>query len=129
MLCGLGVLHYLARMERPATEQEISRECSIPRPTVKKLLRQLRAADIVGSVAGRGHILARPAGQISAYEVMKAVVEEKGKRKDCTMDYGTCAFRTVCPVAPLCHITRDGVEKTLHSFSVADLAYEAPAMP
>jgi Rrf2 family protein len=127
-VCGLYALHFLADRQRPARAAEVARACGAPARFVSGILKRLREQGFVRSAPGGGYLLARPAGTISLFEVMKAFGASEGERP-CSIDYDQCPERGGCPLSPFCREVHWNLVASLKSFSVTDLGPEHQTLP
>lgn len=82
-----------------ASAAEIAARTRVGLPTVSKLLKALQHAGLVRSLRGAhgGYQLARPAGEISAAEIIDAV-EGPVALTDCAGGAGQCGLEATCLV-------------------------------
>jgi len=126
---GLRCLLQVAR-ERgpdPATIPEIAAREGLSPEYAAKLLRLLRQADLVVSTrgAGGGYRLARPASQITVWEVVRALggsifpeefcEDHPGQRHD-------CVHTTACSLRGVWSAVEHAIRRVLENVTLADLA-------
>ncbi|MDA1001319.1 MAG: Rrf2 family transcriptional regulator [bacterium] len=96
---ALRAVVYLSRQpgERLSTIGEIARAQQIPQAFLAKLMPSLTRGQMVTSVQGPkgGYRLARPAGEISFYDVLHAI-EGPMPLVACTEEGGCCEFEEFC---------------------------------
>jgi Rrf2 family cysteine metabolism transcriptional repressor len=103
---GIRAMLYIAMQSerRPVTSHEIAKHQGIPEPYLRQILAQLSKDRLIQSNRGPqgGHVLARPAAQISLRDIM-VTLEGQTTAIDqilalpCTIDVGSefCAIREV----------------------------------
>ncbi len=103
---ALRAVDYLARFEkeRPsseanATTAQLAREMEIPYRFLRSIIKELCAANIVKSQRGNlgGIRLARSHGDISFYDVLKAVDVRALAVNECTL-HASCSRKQVCGI-------------------------------
>lgn len=78
---------------------EVAERTGIALPTVSKLLKELQRASLVRSTRGArgGYRLARPAGEITAAQIIDAV-DGPVALTECASDHGQCDIEASCQV-------------------------------
>ncbi len=108
--------------DRPHSARDIADACKLPLPVLAKTLHALSKAALVISQYGStgGYILARPAREISALDVINAF-DGPLVITSCMTVHGSCEMIGHCAVQePLLEIN-DKIRSLLHSISLADL--------
>ena len=122
---GLRLMTELAREGdgRPLSVKEISRRQGISDKYLEQIIMQLSRAGLVTSVRGAqgGYVLAKPAAQITAGEVLRAA-EGSLAPVEC-VELG-CDHAGACTTYGLWKRIKDAVDQVVDSTTVADLAAE-----
>jgi len=125
---GLIALRHLASTPgSTASTRDIADTYHLPPPLLAKVLQKLVKEKILLSVAGTngGYRLARPAGRITALEVVRAI-DGPVILTHCFTEHGVCEQSETCTVRePLRHV-HEAILELLHRFTINDLA-ESPA--
>jgi len=130
---GLMALKYLAEQAsataRPHAAQsakDIADAYHIPPPLLAKILQTLARAGLLVSHAGTngGYSLARPATEISAFEVIRAI-DGPLFITSCITIHGTCDLDSHCTIKEPLRKVNDLIKDLLSSLRIADLI-EAP---
>lgn len=129
---GLRCLLQVAR-ERgpdPATIPEIAAREGLSPEYAAKLLRALRQADLVVSTrgAGGGYRLARPAHEITVWEVIQALGGSLFPAEFCESHPGQrpdCVHTTACSLRPVWSAVESAIRGVLVKVTLADLAHGA----
>lgn len=112
----------LADAERSArTSQEIAQLTQVPRDYLQKVLQSLGRAELVLAQRGKhgGFSLARPAEQISIFDVVDAV-DPMQRIRNCPL--GLRAHRTqLCPLHRRLDDAMEYVERELRASSIAEM--------
>ncbi len=132
---GTVVLTDLA--ERPEglhSATDVAAHTHLALPTVSKLLKALTRAGLVISHRGArgGYVLARPAVEISAAEILEAL-EGPVAITECSSDDGNCGLVAVCHVGHAWRRINYSIRQALDEISLAQLAgpaqsFSAPDM-
>jgi Rrf2 family protein len=119
-LCLLGE----ADGEKPVAVGGIARRQDIPLNYLEQLFVRLRRGNLVRSVRGArgGYVLARPPGEISVAEVVRALGEPIAFG-DCQTDAG-CRNASRCPTYGLWRRLKTSVDDILENTPLEDLAQE-----
>lgn len=129
---GLMALKYLAEqpMEssgqnaRPAAQsaKDIAQAYHIPPPLLAKILQTLARAGLLISHAGTngGYALARPASQISAFEVIRAI-DGPLFITSCITIHGTCDLAGHCTIKEPLRKVNDSITDLLSNIRISDL--------
>jgi Rrf2 family protein len=131
---GLMALKYLAEQTlAPAaagvhaqSAKEIADAYHIPPQLLAKILQTLARAGLLVSHAGTngGYALARPAGEISAFEVIRAI-DGPLFITSCITIHGTCDLAGHCTIKEPLRKVNDSIKDLLSGITIADLR-EAP---
>ena len=122
---GLVLMSQIAR--RPQTElntaRDLAQKCSLPLPTVSKILKVLLQSGLLASHRGikGGYSLAKPAPQITVAEII-AALEGPIALTECSTDViGLCDFEPRCPIRSNQQIISKAVSGALERLMLADL--------
>jgi len=119
---GLRLMTELARAEGegPLSVKEIARRQSISDKYLEQIIMQLSRAGLVSSVRGAqgGYVLSRPAGEITAGEVLRAA-EGSLAPVECA-EFG-CDHAEGCTTYGLWKRIKDAVDNVVDSTTIADL--------
>ena len=130
---GLMALKYLAEQpgasaQAPAAQsaKDIAQAYHIPPPLLAKILQTLARAGLLVSHAGTngGYALARPANEISAFEVIRAI-DGPLFITSCITIHGTCDLAGHCTIKEPLRKVNDSIRDLLSAIRIADLA-DAP---
>jgi Rrf2 family protein len=129
---GLMALKYLAEQTsvgRPHAAQsakDIADAYHIPPPLLAKILQTLARAGLLVSHAGTngGYALARPAAEITAFEVIRAI-DGPLFITSCITIHGTCDLDSHCTIKEPLRKVNDSIKDLLSGIRIADLV-EAP---
>ena len=107
---------------KPIGIRTIAKRQEIPHKYLESLFKHLRAAGLVRSVrgAGGGYLLARPAREISLWEVVSAM-EGKASTIECVRTPDACRRSPRCVTRDVWTRLDQGVTEILGSITVADL--------
>jgi Rrf2 family protein len=133
---GLMALKYLAEQsalqDRPVSEsaKAIAEAYHIPPQLLAKILQTLTRAGILISTAGTngGYALARPAGEINAFEVIRAI-DGPLFITSCITIHGTCDLHGTCTIKEPLRKVNDSIKDMLSGLSIADLIEPADTAP
>ena len=130
---GLMALKYLAEQAEPdesgrmaqspsASAKAIADAYHIPPQLLAKILQTLTRAGILVSTAGTngGYSLARPAAEISAFEVIRAI-DGPLFITSCITIHGTCDLHGTCTIKEPLRKVNDAIKDMLSGLSIADL--------
>jgi Rrf2 family protein len=130
---GLMALKYLAEQSaaRAAAAQsakDIALAYHIPPPLLAKILQTLTRAGLLVSHAGTngGYALARPASQISAFEVIRAI-DGPLFITSCITIHGACDLAGHCTIKEPLRKVNDSIKDLLSNIYISDLAEMADA--
>ena len=128
---GLMALKYLAEQTaapnpHPASAKDIADAYHIPPPLLAKILQTLTRSGLLVSSAGTngGYALARPAKEITAFEVIRAI-DGPLFITSCITIHGTCDLDSHCTIKEPLRKVNDSIKDLLSAIRIADLA-EAP---
>lgn len=130
---GLMALKYLAEQAEPddsgrpahsvsASAKAIADAYHIPPQLLAKILQTLTRAGILVSTAGTngGYSLARPASDINAFEVIRAI-DGPLFITSCITIHGTCDLHGTCTIKEPLRKVNDAIKDMLSGLSIADL--------
>jgi Rrf2 family protein len=126
---GLMALKYLA--EQPAgpngapaaqSAKDIAQAYHIPPPLLAKILQTLARAGLLVSHAGTngGYALSRPAAEISAFEVIRAI-DGPLFITSCITIHGACDLAGHCTIKEPLRKVNDSIKDLLSKIRIADL--------
>lgn len=119
---ALRSLHYLVqRAGQLCMVEEIAIAMEVPRSFLAKIIQKLARAELVVSRrgAGGGYALARPAAEISFYDVICAV-EGPPIMNRCALEPQRCERSGHCRLHPVWEELRREVEKLLRTRKISD---------
>ncbi len=128
---GLMAMKYLAE-QTPASAvgslvgarsaKEIAEAYHIPPPLLAKILQTLARAGLLVSHAGTngGYALARPANQMSAFEVIRAI-DGPLFITSCITIHGTCDLAGHCTIKEPLRKVNDSIKDLLSGIRISDL--------
>jgi len=122
---GLMALKYLAEQPCSAGAQsakDIAQAYHIPPPLLAKILQTLARAGLLVSHAGTngGYALARPASEISAFEVIRAI-DGPLFITSCITIHGSCDLAGHCTIKEPLRKVNDSITELLSNIHVSDL--------
>ena len=137
---GLMALKYLAEQpgagaQSPAAQsagaqsaKDIAQAYHIPPPLLAKILQTLARAGLLVSHAGTngGYALARPATQISAFEVIRAI-DGPLFITSCITIHGSCDLAGHCTIKEPLRKVNDSIKELLSNIHINDLIETAEA--
>ncbi len=132
---GLMALKYLAEQpgagaQSPAAQsaKDIAQAYHIPPPLLAKILQTLARAGLLVSHAGTngGYALARPATQISAFEVIRAI-DGPLFITSCITIHGSCDLAGHCTIKEPLRKVNDSIKELLSNIHISDLIETAEA--
>ncbi len=126
---GLMALKYLAEQPRGSSGAEaqsakdIAQAYHIPPPLLAKILQTLARAGLLVSHAGTngGYALARPATEISAFEVIRAI-DGPLFITSCITIHGSCDLAGHCTIKEPLRKVNDSIKELLSNIRISDLA-------
>jgi len=131
---GLRCLLQVARHAGPdpLTIPEIAAAEGLSPEYAAKLLRALRQAELVASTrgAGGGYRLARPAGEITAWQVVQALGGSLFPREFCDSHPGQrhdCVHTSGCSIRGLWTSVESAIRTVLEGVTIADLTHAEPS--
>jgi FeS assembly SUF system regulator len=125
---GTGVLAYLAHAGmRPHSASEVAEHTGLPFATVSKVLKHLTRSGLVSSHRGAqgGYVLARPATEITAAEVIDAL-EGPVAITECAVEDGSCELEALCLVGTAWQRINLAIRHALDEISLAELTRMQP---
>jgi Rrf2 family protein len=134
---GLMALKYLAehadsdaRHSGARSAKDIAEAYHIPPQLLAKILQTLARANMLISHAGTngGYALARPAANISAFEVIRAI-DGPLFITSCITIHGTCDLAGHCTIKEPLRKVNDSITSLLSGISIADLIEPADHPP
>jgi Rrf2 family protein len=130
---GLMALKYLAEQSSPnsavsqsasaaQSAKDIAQAYHIPPPLLAKILQTLARAGLLVSHAGTngGYALARPASQISAFEVIRAI-DGPLFITSCITIHGPCDLAGHCTIKEPLRKVNDSIKDLLSNIYISDL--------
>lgn len=134
---GLMALKFLAEQAAPAdraraihsvsaSAKAIAEAYHIPPQLLAKILQTLTRAGILVSTAGTngGYSLARPAAEINAFEVIRAI-DGPLFITSCITIHGTCDLHGTCTIKEPLRKVNDSIKEMLSGLSIAELVEPA----
>jgi Rrf2 family protein len=127
---GLMALKFLAEQPDAGPQigaarsaKDIAEAYHIPPPLLAKILQTLARAGLLVSHAGTngGYALARPATQISAFEVIRAI-DGPLFITSCITIHGTCDLAGHCTIKEPLRKVNDSIKDLLSGIRISDLA-------
>ena len=126
---GLMALKYLAEQSHPSapaaaqSAKDIAQAYHIPPPLLAKILQTLARAGLLVSHAGTngGYALARPANEISAFEVIRAI-DGPLFITSCITIHGACDLAGHCTIKEPLRKVNDSIKDLLSNIHISDLA-------
>lgn len=112
---------------KPIRTAEIAGRQSIPEPYLDQVLTTLNKFGFIRSRRGPqgGHVLARPAGDITLDEVV-ATLEGRTAPLDCIDDASECALSGACAQRGIWQDVEDAIHNVLITTTVGELAERQP---
>jgi len=125
---GLMALKYLAEQVDHGSQsaKDIAEAYHIPPPLLAKILQTLTKAGLLVSHAGTrgGYALARPAHEITAFEVIRAI-DGPLFITSCITIHGTCDLAGTCTIKEPLGKVNDSIKDLLNGIKISHLA-ESP---
>ena len=122
---GLMALKYLAEQAACGAQsaKDIAEAYHIPPPLLAKILQTLAKAGLLVSHAGTngGYALARPAKDISAFEVIRAI-DGPLFITSCITIHGACDLAGHCTIKEPLRKVNDSIKELLSGIRISDLA-------
>jgi FeS assembly SUF system regulator len=117
------LVHLAARPGDCCPASDVAAHTRLALPTVQKLLKLLARGDLVRSVRGAegGYALARPAGEISAADIL-GVLEGPLGLTECSTESHQCELEAGCQVSGAWQKLDRAIRRALDDISLADLA-------
>jgi len=127
---GLMAMKYLAERKDAGAHsaKDIAEAYHIPPQLLAKILQTLAKAGLLVSHAGTngGYALARPANEISAFEVIRAI-DGPLFITSCITIHGACDLTSTCTIKEPLRKVNDSIKDLLSGIHIADLAEPADA--
>ena len=121
---GLMALKYLAEQSHHGAQsaKDIAEAYHIPPQLLAKILQTLTRSGVLVSTAGTngGYALARPASQINAFEVIRAI-DGPLFITSCITIHGTCDLHGHCTIKEPLRKVSDSIKDLLSGICIADL--------
>ena len=110
--------------DRQVTAPQLSEESSVPAPTVAKVLKALAKEGVLASQRGvhGGYRLARPAGDISMLEVIRALEGPVSLTACVDGAEGDCDVELLCPVRGNWDRVNTAIRSALAGVTLEDMA-------
>ena len=122
---GLMALKYLAEQQAHGAQsaKEIAEAYHIPPQLLAKILQTLARAGLLVSHAGTngGYALSRPAREITAFEVIRAI-DGPLFITSCITIHGTCDLAGHCTIKEPLRKVNDSIKDLLSGIKISDLA-------
>ncbi len=122
---GLMALKYLAEQSDGGSQsaKDIAEAYHIPPPLLAKILQTLTKGGLLVSHAGTrgGYALARPASDISAFEVIRAI-DGPLFITSCITIHGTCDLAGTCTIKEPLRKVNDSIKDLLSGIKISHLA-------
>jgi Rrf2 family protein len=134
---GLMALKYLAEQTGSSlntlaaqSAKDIAQAYHIPPPLLAKILQTLARAGLLVSHAGTngGYALARPANQISAFEVIRAI-DGPLFITSCITIHGACDLAGHCTIKEPLRKVNDSIKDLLSNIHISDLVEMSESHP
>jgi Rrf2 family protein len=97
--------------------------------SVHRVMRELRRRGILQSSRGKGYRLARPAAEVSVYDVLSALEGPALSPLGCNADSALCQARARCPFLALCTGVRERLHKELKRLTLDRLPVDETGSP
>jgi Rrf2 family protein len=121
---GLMALKYLAEQKNGTAHsaKDVAEAYHIPPQLLAKILQTLAKAGLLVSHAGTngGYALAKPANEISAFEVIRAI-DGPLFITSCITIHGACDLTSTCTIKEPLRKVNDSIKDLLNGLSIADL--------
>ncbi len=113
--------------DKQVTAPQLSEESSVPAPTVAKVLKALAKEGVLASQRGvhGGYRLARPAGDISMLEVIRALEGPVSLTACVDGAEGDCDVESLCPVRGNWDRVNTAIRGALADVTLEDMAIPA----
>lgn len=129
---GLMALKYLAEQPEGVAQsaKDIAEAYHIPPPLLAKILQTLAKAGLLVSHAGMngGYALSRPATEISAFEVIRAI-DGPLFITSCITIHGACDLAGHCTIKEPLRKVNDAIKDLLSGITISDLAEKVDGHP
>ena len=113
-----------AQPESLRTAQQIAQDTAVPLPTVAKLLNALARAEVITSLRGAagGYRLARPAEQVSIFEIVQALEGPIALTACVDGSSDSCEVEALCPMRGNWQRVNQAIQQALQGVTLADMA-------
>jgi Rrf2 family protein len=122
---GLMALKYLAEQKNGTAHsaKDVAEAYHIPPQLLAKILQTLAKAGLLVSHAGTngGYALAKPANEISAFEVIRAI-DGPLFITSCITIHGACDLTSTCTIKEPLRKVNDSIKELLSGIHISDLA-------
>ena len=121
---AIGTLSYIAAgPTRSVLIKEVAQACGSPAPYLAKIINVLARRRLVVTQrgVGGGVALARPAADLSLYEVCQALDDEILAPR-CLLGHVACTQDRSCPAHSYCQPSRERLLRFLQRTTIADIA-------
>ncbi|HMH15341.1 MAG TPA: Rrf2 family transcriptional regulator [Edaphobacter sp.] len=128
---GLMALKYLAEQTGGAhSAKDVAEAYHIPPQLLAKILQTLAKGGLLISHAGTngGYALARPASEISAFEVIRAI-DGPLFITSCITIHGACDLTSTCTIKEPLRKVNDSIKDLLSGIHISDLVEASDAEP
>ncbi len=115
--------HLAAQPEQRFTAAQLAGQTHVAAPTVSKLLKQLHRRHLVQSTRGLhgGYLLARPAAQITAAQILDAL-EGPVALTECAGNESQCCIERTCQVGRAWQRVNLAIRRSLQEITLLELA-------
>lgn len=116
--------------EGPTEVGVLAATLRVPKNYLSKILSQLSRAGVLTSIRGRngGFSLARPAGDITLYQVVEPFERFEATRR-CLLGQASCSERSACTAHAAWSAIGDSIIRFLRRTTLAELATRQPSRP
>ena len=103
--------------------EDIAKRADIPKPYLHKILHPLGKSGFIATKRGYrgGMALARPANQITLFDIVEAVQEEEWMGS-CLLGFGECGDERNCPVHKKWSIEKEKIKKLLKNVTLEQVS-------
>lgn len=118
----LVLAHLAQHPDHRHSAAEVAERTGLAAPTVSKVLKALAKGGLVGSTRGAagGYSLARPAGKISAADIIDAI-EGPVAVTECSHEDGDCSLESICGVGAGWQKINGVIRRTLEKITLEEL--------
>jgi len=122
---ALLALDIIRNSEKPKGAEQLSKELSIPKSFLAKILQGLAKADILESKKGAhgGFIMIKKSNKISVAEIIIAAEGKTPAVFDCTQYITTCPNGAIgmCAISPFLVTFQSKIDTFLHELTLEDI--------